>query len=115
MELAGDRFCWPHMLKDVEFYISHKCRSGKQNVPTFKITAPLQSKTTTAPFQMLSSDFVRHEKSSGGHECILPMMDHFPRYAQVYATRKMLAKTMAEKLRNDFIMRSGSTKILHHD
>ena len=29
LELARERFYWPHMQRDVEFYISHKCRCVK--------------------------------------------------------------------------------------
>ena len=76
LELARARFYWPHMQRDVESYISHKCRCVKQKVPTFQTRAPLQSITTTAPFQMVSLDFVHLEKSSGGYEYILVIMDY---------------------------------------
>jgi hypothetical protein len=86
----------------------------KQKVPTFQTRAPLQSITTTAPFQMVSLDFVRLEKSSGGYEYILVIMDQFTRYAQAYATRNKSAKTVAEKY-NDYILRFGFLEKLHHD
>ena len=101
LELARARFYWPHMQRDVESYISHKCRCAKQNVPTFQTRAPLLSITTTAPFQMVSLDFVHLVKSSGGYEYMLVIMDHFTRYAQAYATRNKSAKTVAEKLYNE--------------
>ncbi|CAB3993508.1 Retrovirus-related Pol poly from transposon [Paramuricea clavata] len=107
LELARARFYWPHMQRDVESYISHKCRCVKQKVPTFQTRAPLQSIATPAPFQMVSLDFVHLEKSSGGYEYILVIMDHFTRYAQAYATRNKSAKTVAEKLYNDFILSSA--------
>ena len=75
------------MQRDVESYISHKCRCVKQEVPTFQTRAPLQPITTTAPFQMVSLDFLYLEKSSGCYEYILVIMDHFARCAQAYATR----------------------------
>ena len=102
LELTRARFCWPHVQTDVESYILHKCRCFKQKVPTFQTRAPLQPITTTAPFQMVSLNFVHLEKSRGGYEYILVIMDHFTRYAHVKATRNNSAKTVTEKLYNDF-------------
>lgn len=88
------------------------CWCVKQKVPTFQTRAPLQPITKTTPFQMVSLDFVHLEKSSGGYEYILVIMDHFIRYAQAYAARNKSGKTVAEKLYNDFI---GFPEKLHHD
>lgn len=42
-------------------------------------------------------------------------MDHFTRHAQVYATRNKSAKTVAQKLYNDFILRFGFPLRIHPD
>ena len=67
------------------------------------------------PFEPIAIDFLHLEKSRGGCEYILVVMDHFTRYAQAYATRNMSAKTVAQELYNYFILRVGFPFRIHHD
>ena len=87
----------------------------KQRKPATHVNAPLQPIISTAPFQLVSMDFVHLEPSSGGYQYILVIMDHYTRFAQAYATRDKSAKTAADKLYNDFIMRFGFPETIHHD
>ena len=80
-----------------------------------KTRAPLKPITTTSPFKLIAINFLHLEKGSGGYEYILVVMDHFTRYAQAYATRNKSAKTVAQKLYNDFILRFGFPLRIHHD
>ena len=50
-----------------------------------------------------------------GYNVIEVIVDHFTWYAKAYATRNKSAKTVAEKLYNDFILRFGFPAKLHHD
>ena len=115
LDLARERFYWPHMQRDVEHHIGHVCQCVKQKTPTLKTRAPLKPITTTSPFELIAIDFLHLEKSSGGYEYILVVMDHFTCYAQAYATRNKSAKTVAQKLYNDFILRFGFPLRIHHD
>ena len=70
---------------------------------------------TTSPFEPNAIDFLHLEKSSGGYEYILVVMDHFTRYAQAYSKRSKSAETVAQKLYNDFILRFSFPLRIHHD
>ena len=103
------------MQRDIEHYIRHVCQCVKRKIATLKTWAPLQPILTSAPFELISIDFLHLERSSGGYEYILVVMDHFTRYAQTYATRNKSARTVAQKLYNDFILRFGFPLKIHHD
>ena len=113
--LAKERFFWPGMRTDIDHYINHVCRCLKQKKPSVNTRDPQQSITSTAPFELVSIDFVHLERSSGGHEYILVIIDHFTRYTQAYPSRNKSANTAAEKIYSEFIPRFGYPSRIHHD
>ena len=115
LALARERFYWPHMRRGIDNFIHYTCRCLKQRRPNLPTREPLQPIVTTAPLQMLSIDFVHLERSSGGYEYILVVVDHFTKYAQAYPTRNKTAVTAADRIFNDFIPRFGFPEKLHHD
>ena len=100
VHLARQSFYWPWMQSDIKNFIGNRCQCIKQRRPVFHTRDPLKPIVTTAPFEMVSIDFLHLEKSSGGYEYILVIVDHFTRYCQAYATRNKSAQTAAEKLYN---------------
>lgn len=115
MALARERFFWPKMRQAMEHYVTQMCRCIKRKKPNRIIRTPIQSIETSAPFEMISIDYVHLDKCKGGEEYILVVVDHFTKYAQAYATKDKSGKTAARKLFDDFIMRFGFPSKIHHD
>ena len=103
------------MKEDMTHNVTKVCRCLKQKPPAMKQRVPLQPIIIIAPLQMVSVDFLHLEASTGGYEYILVVMDHFTRYAQAYVTKDKSAKTAAEKIHNDFILRFGLPETIHYD
>ena len=76
LDLARQRFFWPNKRKDIEHFIHHVCRCLKRKQFNRHTVASLQPIVTTAPFQLISIDFVHLEQSSGGYQYILVVVDH---------------------------------------
>jgi transposase InsO family protein len=115
VQLARERVFWPNMERDITHFVSRVCGCLKQRKPNKETRAPLQPISTSAPFELISIDFLHLERSVGGYEYILVIVDHFTRFAQAYATRNKSSTTAANCLYNDFCLRFGFPGSILHD
>lgn len=115
LDLVRERFYWPQMHQDVEHFVTKVCECVKKKRPSRQTRAPLTPIQTTYLFEQVSVDFLHLDKCKHGYEYILVVMDHFTRFAQAYATKNKSAKTVADKLFNDFALKFGFPSKLHHD
>ena len=107
VQLAKERFYWPKMADDIKHFITKLCSCVRQKKPHIQHSAPLHTITSSAPLELIGIDFLHLDPCSGGYEYLLVITDHFSRYTQVYATTNKSAKTAADRLYNDFMMRYG--------
>jgi transposase InsO family protein len=105
--MAKRRVFWPGMERDITEFINQSCLCLIQKKPHSQKKAPLQPIITTVPMELLTIDFVKLERGTGGNQYILVLVDHFSRFAQAYATRNKSSATVAKKLYNDFVLRFG--------
>ena len=71
--------------------------------------------TSTSPMDIITIDFFKIDRTAGGYEYILTIIDEFTRHARAHATTSKSAKTAAEKLFNYFVLKFGATNRILHD
>ena len=115
LHLAKQRFYWPGMQKDIEFFITKVCKCNIQKKPAVHTRAPTCHTPATALFEIISTDHLHLEKSRGGYEYNLVIIDNFTKFAQAYPTHKKSGKTAADTIFNDYAPKYGFPTKIHHD
>ena len=114
-QLVQERFYWPYMCNHIQHYVSKVCQCIKSKKPNRQPRAPLVNIQCSEPFELISIDYLHLDKCKGGYEYLLVVVDHFSRFVQAYPTRNNGGRTAADKIFNEFVLKFGFPKRLHHD
>ena len=68
--------------KDFKEFIINKCHCLSQKNPQHILYAPLGTITSSAPINLIATNFLKFDWYSGGYEHLLIMVDLFKRHAQ---------------------------------
>ena len=112
IHLTRERFFWSHMKRNIEHFVTSVCICLKQRRPHVEPRAPMENIHSSAPFELVSIDFSHLERSSGGYEYNLVIVNHFTRFAQAYATKNKQPASciMTSYCVLDFLPESYTTK-----
>lgn len=113
--LIRDQFYSACMQSDIDHFVTKVCECLKTKRPQKATRAPLMPIVSTRPFEIVSVDFLHLETCKQGYQYILVVMDHYTRFAQAYATKNKSAKTVVDRLFNDFALHWGFAECIHHD
>ena len=116
IQLIKDRFYWLGRGSDISHFITKACSCVQKKRPPKLEKAPHQCISTNAPMELVGLDFPPLYPCMGWYEYLLVIIDHFQRlHRQVYPTANKKAKTAAERLYSDFMLRFGLPDEISHD
>ena len=115
MQLAQERFYWPYLSQEIHHYVEKVCQCVKRKKPNREERAPLNRIATSEPFELVGIDYMHLDRAVGGYEYLLVIVDHFTHFAQVYPTKNKSGRAAADKIFNNFVLKFGFPRTLHHD
>ena len=80
LELIKERFFWPKMYDDVNYFVTRICKCIKDKSPNTPPQTPLKTITSSSPMELIGLDFSQLDICTGGFQYLLVITDHFTRY-----------------------------------
>ena len=115
IELCRQRCYWPGYEKDITHYIRKKCKCVKDKKPNKQQTGPRQSITILEPFELVTIDYLHLDRSKGGYEYLLVVVDHSGKFEQAFPTKNKSGRAVADLLFNKYFLDFGFPKRILHD
>ena len=114
MSKLRERYFWPNMKKDVEFYIKSCYQCQRRQKPSTH--NEMHAIVAKAPFERIGIDFVGPlPATSKGNRYILVAVDYFTKWPEAKATKRADAQTVVDFLYEEIICRHGPFRQLHSD
>ena len=98
------------MENDVTHFVTKVCSCVKRKKQHIVPDGPMQTFSSAAPLKLIGLVFLHLDTCSGGYQYLLVLSDHFSKFFLVYPTTNKSAKTAADRLYNDFMLRYGTRK-----
>ena len=113
MQPIEGRFYWSGIRSDNFHFITKACSCVKKKRPPKLEKVPLKCISTNAPIEIFGLDFLHLDPCQGKY--FLLITDHFSGFTQAYPAANKKAKTAAEILYYDFMLRFGLPEKILHD
>ena len=106
---------WRKYESDINNYAtkSWKCLKDKKSIRSQR--APLETVSTTQPFELITIDYLHLDQYKGGYEYLLVLVGHFTKFAQVFSTKNKSGRSSVDMLFNKYFLDSGLPKRILHD
>ena len=115
-EVIKKRFYWPNWEPDVEIHCKNCRKCAERNDPPKKSRSPLIVEQSGYPMERVAIDIIGPlPKTNNGNRYILVAVDYFTRWPEAYAIPNQEARTIAQKLVDEWVCRYGVMQRLHTD
>ena len=110
-----ERFYWVGWQKDIEEWC-RKCEHCAARKITKSQRAPLVSSQSDFPLERIAVDIMGPlPVTTSGNKHIMVISDYFTKWTEAYAIPDQEAKTVAQKIVDEFVCRFGVPTIIHTD
>ena len=105
-EVLKKRFYWPNWKTNVELHCENCQKCAERNDPPKKSRSPLIVEQSGYPMERVAIDIIGPLPNTiNGNRYILVAVDYFTRWPEAYAIHNQEARTIAQKLVDEWVCR----------